>query len=473
MTPTTADAYELLHRGSLALARASHNGARVDVGYLKQKRIEVDREMRALTKELKADKVWKVWKGRFGDGAKLGSRPQLAAVFYEELGLPVRERTEKGQPSTEESAFRGVPLPFVKSYFRLAKLAKVRSTYLDGILREVCGEYLHPDFNLHTVQTYRGSSSDINFQNIPVRDPEVGKLIRSGFIPRRGRRIVETDLSGAEVRVAYCYHLDPTMRAYLLDPKSDMHGDTACELFMLPPEFVRENAAWAKKTVRDWAKNRFVFPQFYGSVYFQCAPHLWEAVVPCKLPDGAALVEHLAARGVTGLGQCSPKASPAPGTFEQHVRRVEQSFWSDRFPVYTAWKERRLREYLERGHFDLATGFRCAGVYRRNQVINYPVQGAAFHVLLWSLVKLQDWLDRHGFKALIIGQIHDSIIADVPDDEVQDYLTAVRHFVTVACPRHWPWITIPLEIEAEVCEPGASWATKKVWKDKGGVWTAA
>jgi hypothetical protein len=424
--------------------------------------------------------VWKVWLSAYGDNATLNSRPQLADVVFKKLGFPSRAKTDSGdKDSTEESAFRGIGLPFIGNYFRLQKIQKLRSTYFKNILREQQDGILHPSFNLHTVQTYRSSSSSPNYHNVPVRDPVYGKMIRKAFKARPGNYLVETDLAGAEVRVAYCYHLDPVMEEYLTDPSTDMHRDTAAELLCLDVVFLKQNKDWAKKTVRDWAKNRFVFPEFYGSVFFQCAPHIWEALTDLTtegkpkyaLPDGTSFPDHLKKHGILYLGDCNPKLPPTPGTFEYHVKKVEQRFWRERFAVYTQWKDRWLRNYQARGYFDLHTGFRCQGLYRRNQVINYPVQGAAFHILLKAVILMQEYIDRYKMKSKLVGQIHDSLIGDVPPDELQDYLTAVRHIITVTVPKKWPWITIPLEVEAEVCPLGGSWADKSVWvTDAAGVW---
>lgn len=470
--PETAQAYRLLHEGTLALAKMEEAGIRVDVGYVERATREMEARSRELSASLKQSDVWKTWTRLHGSKAKLSSREQLADVFFRAMGNPCRDFTETGKPSTEESAFVGYSDPFIRDYFQLAKTQKVLKTYLNGISREVCGGYIHPGFLVTTTRSYRSSSADPNFQNIPTRDPILGPYIRKAYIPRtKKRRLVEVDIGGAEVKVAYCYHRDPTMKEYLLGA-GDMHGDMAEELFQFEKGFCRTHKAWAKKTVRDWSKNRFVFPQFYGSVYFQCAPHIWEAVSGgAKMPDGTTILDHLASKGITACGACDPKARPVPGTFEHRVRQVESSMWSKRFTVYSQWKERHWANYLANGYFDLNTGFRCHGLYKRNQVINYPVQGAAFHILLWALTRVSAWLERYNMETLLIGQIHDSLIADVAEDELQDYLTAVKHAITVACPKAWPWITIPIEVEAEVCEPGASWDTKKVWtQDEKGVW---
>lgn len=481
MRPDRRDAYQLFHDGALVFSAMEEHGIRMDVGYLETAIEETGATIRQLVRELQDDPLWGLWRGEFGEGAKLSSRQQLGRVVYGLLGHPVRSKTEKGHDSTDESAFRGIDLPFLPKYFRLQKLQKARKTYLQGILAEVQDGRLHPSFNLHTTVTYRSSGSEPNFHNIPARDREIMQLIRRAFLADEGHHLVEVDLSGAEVRVAYCYHLDPTMRSYLLDPSTDMHRDAAAELFCLEVDYLKQNAAWAKRTVRDWAKNRFVFPQFYGSVFFQCATHLWEAVTESgpdglkhRLPDGKPILDHLRDKGVRSLGDCDPRRPPLPGTFEYHVARIERSFWNDRFPQYTEWKRRWLRDYEARGCFDTLTGFRCRGQYSRNQVINFPVQGSAFHVLLWSLIRLHRWLRRHRMRTRIIGQIHDSVVATVPPEELDDYLEAAHHYITVACPGHWDWITIPIEVEAEVSDVGATWADKRAYKrTDGGSWVAA
>jgi len=114
---------------------------------------------------------------------------------------------------------------------------------------------------------------------------------------------------------------------------------------------------------------------------------------------------------------------------------------------------------LKQGWFDLLTGFRIAGVYGRNDVINYPVQGVAFHCLLWSLVRLVKWLKKNRMKTVIVGQIHDSIVADVHPDELDDFLAMAKRVMTGDIRKHWGWIIVPLEIEAESSE--TNWFDKR------------
>lgn len=482
MTPTLREAYDLLHSGAAALSQVEANGIRVDVKYLYRTIRETEGRIGKLEGELKGDEVYRTWRQRFGDRAKLGSREQLATVLFDVLGLPSPGYTERSKQAGVKQRYRSdveilskVKLPFVRKFIELEKLRKVRGTYLEGIRRELVEGFIHPSFNLHLVQTYRSSSSDPNFQNLPIRDPVQGEIIRRCFIPRKGHLLVEVDFSGIEVRVAACYNKDPVLIKYIEDPTTDMHRDMAMELFLLGKEQVD------KKTTRDWAKNRFVFPQFYGSVYFQCAPHLWEVVWSqvrssdnrvsrVKLPDeDITILKHLRRNGIVALGDCDPQGEPEPGTFVYHVREVERKFWGERFQVYTDWKNRWYNDYLKKGWFDLFTGFRCSGVYKRNEVLNYPIQGDASLCKLWSLIRLQKYLNKHRMKTKIIGEIHDSILADCPENEIHNYLSAAKRIMTVSLPKAWPWIIVPLDVEAEVA--GTNWYEKKQWTQVNGKWT--
>jgi DNA polymerase I-like protein with 3'-5' exonuclease and polymerase domains len=462
-------AYQLLLDGAKALSEVEAAGIKIDVDYLHRTIVSVQAEIDQLRAELKNDKVWTVWKRRFGDRAKIGSTEQLAAVLFDELKLPYpsKERTATGKYKTDESVIEKVDLPFCKTYIHLKKLYKTKTTYLEGILREVRDGFLHPFFLLHLADSYRSSSSSPNFQNIPIRNKEMKKLIRQAFVPRgKKRRIVSCDYSGIEVKVAYLHHLDPTMRKYLLDKTTDMHRDMAAQIYMLKNEQVADEA-------RHAAKNLFVFPQFYGSVYFQCAPALWESLTRHEIrikKEEVYVKDHLRKKGIKELGDCDAEATSRPGTFVHHVQQVEKDFWGNRFKVYNQWKRDWYNQYLERGWFQSLTGFVYHTVLRRNQVLNYAIQGEAFHCLLKSVIYAVKEIRKRRMKSLVIGQIHDDALGDVPDDELQDYLGMMTEIMTQWVPRDWKWITIPLEIGTEVTPPGASWFEKAKWVCKNGVW---
>jgi DNA polymerase-1 len=458
------EAAALLTKGSASLSQVEANGIRIDLDYLTSTRKSLQAEIETRQARLKGDPLWARWKKRFGDKANLDSLDQIATLLYTDMKYPCKEYTKGGKPKADEEAFESIDLPFVKEYGKVRKLLKADGTYLAGIEREVCGEFLHPFFGLNTTRTYRSSSQWPNFQNMPIRNPLMGELIRRCFIPRKGRRLIEVDYSGIEVRIAYCYHKDPVMRKYLLDKSTDMHRDMAAQIYMLKEGQVT-------KAARHAAKNMFVFPQFYGSYYLECAKALWAemdrremGVKDTNDPDPKAITglvkDHLAKKGIRKLGKCSMDASPVPGTFEHHVQQVEKDFWGRRFRTYDQWKRRWYSDYLNAGQFETYTGFLYAGPFRKNEVINYPVQGSAFHCLLWSLIEVQKELRRKKMRSLIVGQIHDSLLGDVPDSETEDFLKICKRVMTVDLPKVWTWLTIPLEIEADATPVDKSWFEK-------------
>jgi DNA polymerase-1 len=458
--------YRLLHEGVQALSEIEATGIRIDMDRLSASIAKADADIKRIKGKLLEMDEWRVWRRRFGESANLTSREQLAVVFFEVLGYKCPERTEGGGYSTEVEVLEKIDSKFVRGFLKLSKLHKARGTYLEGIRREVVDGRLHPVFSLHTAVTFRSSSEQPNFQNMPVRDPEQAELIRENFIPSEGNVLVENDFKGVEVSVAYDYHQDPTMRTYLEDPTKDMHRDMAAQLYWLPEDKVPKQARYG-------AKNKFVFPQFYGDYYKTCAKSLWEWAERAKIehPDGGLLIDHLKRKCPHGLGPCHHDEDTRPGTFEKHVQEVEDDFWNRRFKVYTKWKKKWYKAYLETGGFDTLTGFRIEGVMSRNDVINYPVQGSAFHCLLWSLIQVNKELRRRKMKARVVGQIHDSMLGDVPPEELSDYLSIVKRITEVDIRKEFKWLLLPLSIECEISPVNRSWFHKQEVHFDNGVYT--
>jgi DNA polymerase-1 len=472
MEPVDHPGYRLLHEGQIALTYVEAAGMRVDVDYLNRMSKQSKEEIAKLEHRLYETKQWTAWRQRYEDRANLQSDVQLGVVLFEVLKYPVRQedRTESGERfSTDATILERIKDPFIEDLLKLGKLQKAHGTYLKQIQRELVGDRIHPQFNLHIPVTYRSSSDTPNFQNIPIRDPEVSKLIRTGFIASDDCVLVESDLRGAEVVMATCYHRDPTMITYLKDRTKDMHRDMAAQLYLIPVEWVEEHG----KLHRYGAKNKFVFPEFYNSFFMQCAPELWEWADQAKLqaPGGITLRQHLDREFPWGLGDCDTSKDPLPkvidGTFVAHIQEVEDDFWHRRFKVYGQWKLDWYRLYLEKGYFETLTGFRIAGTMDRNQVINYPIQGSAFHCLLWILIRLVKELRRRKMRSQVVGQIHDSIIADVRQDELSEYLHILQRIAVEDIRKEYTWLVVPLEIENEICPPNGSWYDKKPFDFKG------
>ncbi len=169
-----------------------------------------------------------------------------------------------------------------------------------------------------------------------------------------------------------------------------------------------------------------------------------------ELPKGACLGEHMKNNGIKSIKD-----------FTEHLKEIEHDFWTKRFPIYAKWKKRWWSAYQKQGYFQMKTGFECSGVMGRNDVTNYPVQGSAFHCLLWSFIELDRIIRKKKLRSRLIGQIHDSILFDVYPPEL-DYILEISKKVTCKdLLKAWDWIIVPLAIEAELCEVDQSWFYKE------------
>lgn len=460
--PATEAACQLIHDGSIALAGVEDAGIAVDVPYLNRISDEVSGQISDLTARMKTGStIYNTWQERFGPDLNLGSRDQLSTVLFDLLGYdytgppPKRDAKGKVKRVMDDAVLSVVPSKWVDAYLQLARLEKLRGTYINGILRHQWGGILHGVYNLHIARTYRSTASDPNFQNIPIRDPILGPMIRRAFLARPGHHLVEADFSGIEVHAAAWYHKDPTMLHYLATGY-DMHKEQAGHAYCLDLPRVA-------KPIRQAGKG-FVFAEFYGDWFASCAAALWKASESLLL-DGGTVRDHLNAMGFTELGSLpnKPPLVPPPGTYMAHVKTVEDNFWNVTHPVYKQWRESHYARYQQEGGFSSLSGFRFEGEMSRNQVINYPVQGVAFHCLLWCLIRISQELEARGMRTRLIGQIHDSILADVWHTELQEYGDIIRRVMTEELPQHYRFICTTVEVEVEVTPVGGCWADKEKW----------
>lgn len=461
------NAVDLFHEGMKVFSDIEHNGIKINVDLLKRTKRKVSKDIIKRTDKLRKTKVYKKWRNKFGMKANLGSKPQLGEVFYGVLGYKSGARTKTGKYKANEEELSKIDDPFIREYFQLEKLKKAVGTYLKGFERELTEDgFIYPNFNQHLAISFRTSSDNPNFQNIPIRNPEIGPMIRRLFISRfKKGHIVERDYSALEVAIALVYHQDPVMRKYLEDD-FDFHRDTAAQIFMCNVEDVE------KKTLRFHVKNKFTFAEFYGDYYKSITPKLWDAVMADNiLIKGVPVAEHLRRKGIKRRGDCITNESPKAGTFEHQVQKIENDFWNNRFKVYTAWKKRMWEEYKLTGKIVYRNGFIAEGNFKRNQVINLGTQGLATHCLTWSLTEMQKEIRKMKMKTVLIGAIHDSALADCPHDELQDFLQMSDEIVVTKLRKHYPFIDVPLKTEVDVTPIGGSWHDKESWyATKSGKW---
>lgn len=455
INPRTYDAYRLLHDGILALARAEQQGIRVDTDYVDRKQHHLLRKIERIRTKFKESPFYQEWQASVKGEINIDSHVQLSNYLYKIKKIPPQKLTAKGSGSTDKEALAQLDIPELTTLLETKKYKKLYDVLNDFKTEQVNG-IIHPFFSLNNVVSFRSSSDSPNFQNIPKRDEESMLICRKALFPRPGHQLLEIDYSGLEVRIAACYHKDPTMLRYINDPNSDMHTDMTLQIFKLDAFDKTKHSS-----LRSAVKNGFVFPQFYGDYYVNCAKSMacnwgglpqggWKTHQGIEIDTAFTLGAHLISKGINSLDK-----------FTRHVERIERDFWNVRFPDYADWKDRWWKTYQKHGHIDLFTGFRCYGPMGRNDCINYPVQGAAFHCLLWSFIRLDQIMREENWKTKLIGQIHDAIVLDVHPDEL-DYVAQVVHRVTCDdLPKAWSWIVVPLEVDMEVCSVDGSWADKE------------
>jgi DNA polymerase I len=406
---------------------------------------------------LKQTKFYRRWTHARGEQEpNINSDAQLKHYLYNVRKEIPPKQTASGAGSTDEKSLKELNIPELNYILEIRKLKKLKNTYLDQFEREAVDGYIHPNYNLHTVSTYRSSSNNPNFQNIPSRDREAMETVRKALFPRPGHQLLEIDYSGLEFNINACYSQDPVMLEYCRNPSSDPHADVARQVFLID----YDPSVKGHKVLRSAAKNGFTFPELYGDYYKNCAANLagnWGGLKPnrkWKKGQGIEvedfhLSDHLLNNDIRSLFE-----------YTDHVKQVERNFF-DKFAIHKKYMEETYNEYLKNGIIEFYTGFACGGILTKNQVLNYRIQGSAFHILLKSFIKLDYIMRRDNWDTRLIGQIHDSIVFDVNPDELEQVTKTVHEVTTKEVPEEWPWIIVPLKVDMELSPIDDSWAAKK------------
>lgn len=440
----TKTAHWLLHEGALAFADAEQRGMRIDVPYCEKMYEVLNRRIQRQEKKLRQSDLGKKWGKRFRQRMNTKSADQLRWLIYDYYKTEPFKWTKNDQPSIDNEVLQVLNIDGLEHLIQIRKWTKARDTYILGMLREQTNGVLHPFFNLHTARTFRSSSDRINFHNFPKRDKELLHVVRRAVLPPKGFAIVDGDYGGIEVHAASWYNQDPVLLEYNRNPNSDMHYDMALQIFELD---TLDKSHHGEYLLRYAAKNGFVFPQFYGDYYVGCAKSLLKWAEGLTLSSGKPVKQHLQEQGKGTYKK-----------FEKHIEKIEEDFWERRFRVYTGWKEKWKEQYRKRGYFDLFTGFRCSGVMRDNQIVNYPMQGTGFHCLLRSFIRLNQEMKRLRFKSGLFGQIHDDAVSYVHPKEAREYKELLWDISVNELRKQWPWVITPVEVDLEACEVDHSWA---------------
>lgn len=388
------------------LSQVERQGALVDGRMLKQQSAELTDRL----EELK-EQAWTL----AGEEFNLDSPKQLQQIFYEKLGLPVLKKTPKGAPSTAEPVLvdlaRDYELPEVILDYR--GLAKLKSTYTDKLPLQINAETgrIHTSYHQAVAATGRLSSSDPNLQNIPIRNAE-GRRIRQAFVAPPGQVIVAADYSQIELRIMAHLSGDANLCDAFAHGK-DIHRATAAEVFNKGLDEIDDEERRHAKAVN--------FGLIYGMSAF-------------------------------GLGR---QLNISRALAQDYIDR-----YFDRYPGVHEYMENTRERAREQGYVETLFGRRlylpdinAKHVPRRQgaerTAINAPMQGTAADIIKRAMLQVHETLSASSLDAAMIMQVHDELVFEVAEGQVDDLVTQVKQIMESAAP-----LDVPLIVDAGV---GVNW----------------
>ncbi|GLC96104.1 DNA polymerase I [Cupriavidus sp. TA19] len=361
---------------SVVLQKIERNGVLIDAERLAAQSAELGQRMLAL--EQSAYEA-------AGQPFNLGSPKQIGEILFNQMKLPVVKKTASGAPSTDEEVLQKLaedyPLPKLLLDYR--GLAKLKSTYTDKLPRMVNARTsrVHTSYGQATAVTGRLASTEPNLQNIPVRTEE-GRRIREAFIAEPGSVIVSADYSQIELRImAHISGDENLLRAFANG--EDIHRATAAEIFGVEREAVSSEQRRYAKVIN--------FGLIYGMSAFGLASNLG--------------IEREAAK-----------------------HYIDRYFM--RYPGVAHYMEETRQTAREQGYVETVFGRRLwlpdinGGSGPRRQAaeraaINAPMQGTAADLIKLSMIAVQGWLEGDGLQTRQIMQVHDELVLEVPEHELE------------------------------------------------------
>jgi DNA polymerase I len=358
------------------LARMEANGIRIDVPFFKDMSLRLEGSLRSLEEEIVT---------MAGEEFNLNSTPQLREILFDKLGLPILKKTKTG-PSTdasvlEELAAMGHEFPLRLLDYR--QLEKLRSTYVDALPRLVnpgTGR-IHTSFNQTVAATGRLSSSDPNLQNIPIRT-DLGREIRRGFVADEGYVFFGADYSQIELRILAHFSGDDAFVGAFREG-IDVHRQTASVIFGVGLDQVTQEMRARAKTIN--------FATLYGQGDFSLARQL--------------------------------------GVSREEARAFIEEYFL-RFSGVRAYLDAQVELARERGYVETLSGRRRyvpemrADNYNVRQfgervAQNTPIQGTAADLIKLAMIRIQGLLDRSFPASRLLLQVHDELVLEVPEDDVE------------------------------------------------------
>ena len=404
-----ATVYETLERPLVAvLAGMERTGIKVDVSVLGALSRDFERRGAALAENIYLEA---------GHGFNIGSPKQLGTVLFEEMGLEGGKKTKQGAYATgadilEGLAAQGHALPRLVLDWR--QLSKLRSTYTEALAEAVnpATGRVHTSFGQAIASTGRLSSNEPNLQNIPVRTGD-GRKIREAFVAEDGHTLLSADYSQIELRLlAHVADIEALKSAF--HEGADIHARTAGEVFRIPVEGM-------DPAVRNRAK-AINFGIIYGISPFGLARQLGIAQSEARAYIDAYFEHYPGIRDYMETTKAFARANGFVTT--AFGRRCHTPAIADKNPARRNFSERAA--------------------------INAPLQGAAADIIKRAMIRLPGALEDAGLGARMLLQVHDELLFEVPDTEVDDTAALVTR--TMESAAH---LSVPLTVETG---RGRSWA---------------
>jgi DNA polymerase-1 len=388
------------------LSRVEGHGVLLDVDQLNQQSKEIAERLATL--EAEAYEL-------AGETFNLGSTKQLQHIFFDKLELPVLKKTPKGQPSTAEPVLQELaldfPLPAIIMEHR--GLAKLKSTYTDHLPLEVVPSTgrVHTTYHQAVAATGRLSSADPNLQNIPIRTDE-GRRVRKAFVAPPGCKLIAADYSQIELRImAHLSRDEGLLTAFAQG--LDIHRATAAEVFGVALEDVKDVQRRSSKAIN--------FGLIYGMSAFGLARQL-----SIGRADAQDYIDTYFER--------------YPGV-RRYMDETRERAARDGF-VETLFGRRLYLPDIKASNF-----MRRQGAER--QAINAPMQGSAADIIKRAMIAVDQWLTVSNVAAKMIMQVHDELVLEVADADVEQVKEAVGDLMSGAAD-----LAVPLVVEPGV---GESW----------------
>ncbi len=350
-----------------------------------------------------------------GEIFNIASPKQLGEILFDKMGLEGGRKTKTGAWATgadvlESLAAEGHGLPAKVLDWR--QLAKLKSTYTDALQTHVNPNTgrVHTSYSLAATTTGRLSSSEPNLQNIPIRTAE-GRKIRTAFIAQKGHKLISADYSQIELRIlAHIANIDALRKAF--DDGLDIHAMTASEMFNIPIKGMDPSVRRRAKAIN------------FGIIY-----------------------------GISAFGLAN-QLSITRNEAKDYIDR-----YLDRFPGIRDYMEDTKAFAREHGFVETIFGRKCHypeinsknhthRAFTERAAINAPIQGSAADIIRRAMIRMPDALSTRSSKSRMLLQVHDELIFEAPEDEVQITINAVRQ-VMVEATLPAVQLSVPLQVDVK------------------------